>query len=43
MRLGRAGAAVQAELHAFACPLGVELERTTETYDSLLREALQTA
>jgi adenylate cyclase class 2 len=37
---GESGAAVQAELHAFACSLGVELERTTETYDSLVRAAL---
>jgi adenylate cyclase class 2 len=37
---GQPGAAVQAELHAFACSLGVELERTTETYDSLIRAAL---
>jgi adenylate cyclase class 2 len=34
---GRSGEAVQAELDAFACSLGVELERTTDTYDSLLR------
>jgi adenylate cyclase class 2 len=37
---GHSGAAVQAELDAFARSLGVELERTTETYDSLLRTAL---
>jgi len=37
---GRAGEAVQAELDAFARSLGVELERTTETYDSLVRSAL---
>lgn len=37
---GQAGAAVQAELDAFARSLGVELERTTETYDSLIRAAL---
>jgi adenylate cyclase, class 2 len=37
---GQSGKAVQAELHAFACSLGVELERTTETYDSLIRAAL---
>lgn len=40
---GRAGDAVQAELHTFACSLGVTLERTTETYDSLVRAALATA
>jgi adenylate cyclase class 2 len=38
---GQSGEAVQAELHTFACSLGVELERTTETYDSLVRGALQ--
>jgi adenylate cyclase class 2 len=37
---GRSGDAVQAELDAFARSLGVELERTTDTYDSLLRAAL---
>ncbi|HEX6073856.1 MAG TPA: class IV adenylate cyclase [Micromonosporaceae bacterium] len=37
---GRTGEAVQAELHAFATSLGVELERTTDTYDSLIRAAL---
>jgi hypothetical protein len=31
---------VQAERDAFAHSLGVELERTTETYDSLVRSAL---
>ncbi|GAA0399226.1 hypothetical protein Acor_21530 [Acrocarpospora corrugata] len=31
------GLAVQEELHAFACSLGLDLERTTETYDSLVR------
>ena len=36
---GRSGQAVQAELDAFARSLGVELERTTDTYDSLLRAA----
>jgi adenylate cyclase class 2 len=40
--LGQSGEAIQAELHAFACVLGVELERTTETYDSLVRAALAT-
>ncbi|GAA3679210.1 hypothetical protein GCM10022224_049270 [Nonomuraea antimicrobica] len=34
------GTAVQAELDAFARDLGVALERTTETYDSLVRSAL---
>jgi adenylate cyclase class 2 len=37
---GQSGGAVQAELHAFACSLGVELERATDTYDSLVRAAL---
>ena len=37
---GRSGEAVQAELDAFARSLGVELERTTDTYDSLLRGAV---
>lgn len=37
---GQSGEAVQAELHDFACSLGVELERTTDTYDSLIRTAL---
>ena len=37
---GQTGEAVQAELHKFACSLGVELERTTDTYDSLVRAAL---
>jgi adenylate cyclase class 2 len=37
---GQSGEAVQDELHAFACSLGVELERTTDTYDSLIRAAL---
>lgn len=37
---GQAVEAVQAELNAFACSLGVELERTTQTYDSLIREEL---
>jgi adenylate cyclase class 2 len=37
---GQSGEAVQAELHTFACSLGVELERTTDTYDSLVRAAL---
>lgn len=37
---GQSGEAVQAELHTFACTLGVELERTTDTYDSLIRAAL---
>jgi adenylate cyclase class 2 len=40
--LAQSGEAIQAELHAFACSLGVELERTTETYDSLVRAALAT-
>ncbi len=33
------GEAVQAELDAFARSLGVELERTADTYDSLVRAA----
>jgi adenylate cyclase class 2 len=37
---GQAGLEVQAELDAFARSLGVELERTTDTYDSLVRAAL---
>lgn len=39
---GHSGEAVQAELHAFGCSLGADLERTTETYDSLVRAALVT-
>lgn len=34
------GEAVQAELAAFVTSLGIDAERTEETYDSLLREAL---
>lgn len=37
---GQSGEAVQAELDAFARSLGAGLERTTETYDSLVRAAL---
>jgi adenylate cyclase class 2 len=37
---GQSGEAVQAELDAFARSLGVDLERTTDTYDSLVRSAL---
>ncbi|HEX4814447.1 MAG TPA: class IV adenylate cyclase [Nonomuraea sp.] len=37
------GAAVQAELDAWARSLGVELERTSDTYDSLVRAALAPA
>ncbi|HZN73123.1 MAG TPA: CYTH domain-containing protein [Micromonosporaceae bacterium] len=37
---GQAGAVVQAELDAFVRSLGVELERTNETYDSLVRVAM---
>ena len=40
---GQSGEAVQAKLHTFACTLGIELERTTETYDSLVRAALSAA
>jgi hypothetical protein len=35
--------AVQAELAAFVASLGVETERTAETYDSLVRAALVSA
>jgi adenylate cyclase class 2 len=34
------GEAVQAELAAFVASLGIEAERTEETYDSLVRAAL---
>lgn len=37
---GQSGESVQSELHSFASSLGVALERTTETYDSLIRAAL---
>jgi adenylate cyclase class 2 len=37
------GAIVQVELDAFARRLGVELERTIDTYDSLVRTALTLA
>ena len=37
---GESGATVQAELDTFARSLGVPLERTTDTYDSLIRVAL---
>jgi adenylate cyclase class 2 len=40
---GQTGEAVQAELDKFARSLGVDLERTTETYDSLVRAALAAA
>lgn len=36
---GQSGAAVQADLDAFARALGVELERINDTYDSLVRVA----
>ena len=36
---GRFGEDIQTQLDAFARSLGVELERTTDTYDSLLRAA----
>jgi adenylate cyclase class 2 len=39
---GQSGTVVQAELDAFARSLGVELERTSETYDSLIRAAQAT-
>jgi adenylate cyclase class 2 len=37
------GPAVQAQLDTFAQSLGVDLERTTDTYDSLVRAALAAA
>ncbi|MFI0422848.1 class IV adenylate cyclase [Spongiactinospora sp. 9N601] len=37
------GTAVQEQLDAFACSLGVRLQRTTDTYDSLVRAALTPA
>jgi len=37
---GQSGEVVQSELDAFVRSLGAELERTTETYDSLVRAAL---
>ena len=37
------GEAVQAELAAFVASLGIEAERTEETYDSLVRAALASA
>jgi adenylate cyclase class 2 len=37
---GQSGEAVQADLHAFAGSLGQDLERTTDTYDSLVRAIL---
>ncbi|WP_116025856.1 hypothetical protein [Thermomonospora umbrina] len=37
------GAAVQHELDRWARSLGVELQRTTDTYDSLVRAALSPA
>ena len=40
---GQSGEAVQAELDAFARSLGVALERTTDTYDSLVRAAMVAA
>jgi adenylate cyclase class 2 len=40
---GQSGEAVQVELDAFVRSLGVELDRTTETYDSLVRAALAAA
>jgi adenylate cyclase class 2 len=40
---GESGAAVQEALDRFARSLGVELERTSETYDSLVRAALTLA
>jgi adenylate cyclase class 2 len=43
MVTGGEGAAVQAVLHELAQSLGVELERTRDTYDSLVRAALTPA
>ncbi|NBE97465.1 class IV adenylate cyclase [Nonomuraea sp. KC401] len=40
VRQDESGAVVQAELDAFARGLGVELDRTSDTYDSLVRSAL---
>jgi adenylate cyclase class 2 len=40
IQAGESGAAVQAELDGFARSLGVPLERTTDTYDSLVRASL---
>jgi adenylate cyclase, class 2 len=40
---GVPGEAVQAELAAFVLGLGIEAERTEETYDSLVRAALASA
>jgi adenylate cyclase class 2 len=40
---GQSGEAVQAELDGFARSLGVELERTSDTYDSLVRAVLVAA
>lgn len=37
---GQSSESVQAELHTFACSLGVELERMADTYDSLIRAAV---
>jgi len=37
------GEAVQAELAGFVASLGIEAERTAETYDSLVRAALESA
>ena len=37
------GESVQAELAAFVAGLGIEAERTEETYDSLVRSALASA
>jgi len=37
------GEAVQVELAAFVASLGVDAERTAETYDSLVRAALESA
>ncbi len=37
---GESGLAVQASLDTFARSLGIDLERTTETYDSLVRLAI---
>lgn len=43
LSIGESGEAAQADLDRFARSLGVEIERTTATYDSLVRAALTLA
>ncbi|MFI9591414.1 hypothetical protein [Nonomuraea sp. NPDC052265] len=43
MSAQESGADVQVELDAWARSLGVALERTSDTYDSLVRSAVATA